>query len=199
LKSAFGPDRGPIGSAAGDVGVETGRIHSMSKRLAAALTLGFAVCASAYAAQSDAANVLEEVQTGIASYYGSRFEGRRTASGDTFRHDALTAAHPTLPFGTVVRVTNLAKGRFVDVRITDRLPSRRAIIDLTRKAAGQLNMLQAGRVKVTVQVLDWGKNHSHALRAAREMPAALLSAAAPEVFSAVAAEVMSAVASEDSR
>lgn len=171
----------------------------MSKRLLAALTLGFAVCTSAQSAQSDAAKVFDEVQTGIASYYSSRFEGRRTANGDTFRQNAYTAAHPSLPFGTLVRVTNLAKGYFVDVRITDRLPSRRAIIDLTRKAAEQLNMLQAGRVQVSVQVLDWGKNHSQALRAAREVPAALPGASAPEVFSAVAAEVMSAVVSEDSR
>ena len=120
----------------------------MSKRLLAALTLEFAVCTSAHSAQSDAAKVFDEVQTGIASYYNSRFEGRRTANGDTFRQNAYTAAHPSLPFGTLVRVTNLAKGHFVDVRITDRLPSRRAIIDLTRKAAGQLNMLQAGRVRV---------------------------------------------------
>ena len=60
-------------------------------------------------------------QTGMASYYSGRFEGSRTASGEVFRNDALTAAHPTYPFGTVVRVTT-ARGDFVDVRITDRLP-----------------------------------------------------------------------------
>jgi rare lipoprotein A len=172
----------------------------MGKTLLAALALGFAVCAPAvHAASPTAGSVLAEAQTGAASYYSNRFEGRRTASGDTFRHDALTAAHPNLPFGTIVRVTNLAKGHFVDVRITDRLPSKRAIIDLTRKAAAQLNMLQAGRVQVSVQVLDWGKNQAQAMRVMRDAPLVLLSAAAPDMFSAVAAEVMSAVASEDSR
>jgi len=109
---------------------------------------------SVHAASPTADSVVGGTETGIASYYSRRFEGRRTASGDTFRHDALTAAHPHLPFGTIVRVTNTAKGHFVDVRITDRLSSRRTIIDLTRKAAAHLNMLQAGRVQVSVQVLE---------------------------------------------
>jgi rare lipoprotein A len=171
----------------------------MGKTLFAALALISAACAPAvHAAPPASDSVVTDGQTGIASYYSRRFEGRRTASGDTFRHDALTAAHPDLPFGTVVRVTNLARGHFVDVRITDRLPSRRAIIDLTQKAAAQLNMLHAGRVKVSVKVLEWGsKRQSQALRVAREVP--VLLTAAPEILSAVAAEVMSAVASEDSR
>jgi rare lipoprotein A len=172
----------------------------MAKSLFAALAAVSALCASTVQAAPPASDsVVDEVQTGIATYYSSRFEGRRTAAGDTFRQDALTAAHPNLPFGTVVRVTNLAKGQFVDVRITDRLPSKRAIIDLTQKAAAQLNMLQAGRMKVSVKVLEWGRGQSQALRLAREMPVLLTTAAAPEMFSAVAAEVMSAVASEDSR
>jgi len=127
----------------------------MAKMFFAALAAVFALWApAAHAAPPAADSAVYGTQTGIASYYSRRFEGRRTASGDTFRHDALTAAHPNLPFGTIVRVTNIAKGHFVDVRITDRLPSRRAIIDLTRKAAAHLNMLQAGRVQVSVQVLE---------------------------------------------
>ena len=104
------------------------------------------------------------VQTGLASYYSHRFEGRRTASGDVFRNDGLTAAHPSLPFGTVVRVTAIARGDFVDVRITDRLPSRHAIIDLTQRAAAQLDMLRAGKARVSIQVLEWGRGAQHALR-----------------------------------
>jgi rare lipoprotein A len=127
----------------------------MAKSLFAALAAVSALCAfPAHAASSGADAVVDEIQTGIASYYSRRFEGRRTASGDTFRHDALTAAHSNLPFGTIVRVTHIAKGHVVDVRITDRLPSRRAIIDLTQKAAAQLNMLRAGRAKVSVKVLE---------------------------------------------
>jgi rare lipoprotein A (peptidoglycan hydrolase) len=79
-------------------------------------------------------------------------------------------------------VTNLAKGHFVDVRITDRLPAKRAIIDLTRKAAAELQMLHAGRVQVSVQVLDWGKNQAaRAMRVVHDAPLGLLSAAAPEI------------------
>ena len=170
----------------------------MAKSLLAVLAVVWCAIPNVYAAPPLPETQANYIQTGMASYYGRRFEGRRTASGDTFRHDALTAAHRSYPFGTVVRVTS-ARGEYVDVRITDRLPSRRAIIDLTHRAAAQLNMLQAGRVKVSVKVLEWGRGHSQAvLRAARETPA-LLGAAATDVFSAVAAEVMSVGASEDSR
>jgi rare lipoprotein A len=91
--------------------------------------------------------------TGVASFYGGRFHGRRTASGARFDANAMTAAHRSLPFGTHVRVTHLGNGRTVDVRITDRGPyvSRR-IIDLSQGAAGVLGMRSQGvaRVKVTV-------------------------------------------------
>ena len=104
-----------------------------------------------------------ETQTGMASYYSGRFEGRRTASGEVFRNDALTAAHATFPFGTLVRVTT-GSGDFVDVRITDRLPARQAIIDLTQRAAAKLDMLRAGKLWVTVHVLEWGRGAQQALR-----------------------------------
>lgn len=129
------------------------------------------------------------VQTGSATYYSKRFEGRRTASGETFRNDALTAAHPSLPFGTTVMVTCLERGRSVVVRITDRLPSKRAIIDLTQKAAAQLDMLSAGRTRVSVQVLEWGKGGAQALKDA--VPAALGAVAATVMPSANAAPAAS--------
>ena len=123
-----------------------------------------------YAASPSHEHHADYVQTGMASYYSHRFEGRRTANGETFRNDALTAAHSTYPFGTLVRVTS-AKGHSVEVRITDRLPSRHAIIDLTQRAAGQLNMLRAGKERVTVTVLEWGRGAQQALRrVARETP-----------------------------
>jgi rare lipoprotein A len=86
-----------------------------------------------------------EVHRGIASWYGPRFHGRRTASGERFDQNALTAAHPWLPFGTRVRVRSLASGRTVDVRINDRGPHvRRRVIDLSRAAAAALGLHEPG-------------------------------------------------------
>jgi rare lipoprotein A len=99
------------------------------------------------------------VQVGMASYYASRFHGRRTANGERYDERALTAAHRTLPFGTVVRVTRLDAGGMpvgppVVVRINDRGPySRARIIDLSLAAARRLQMLRAGVVRVQVEVL----------------------------------------------
>lgn len=81
--------------------------------------------------------------TGIASFYAKKFEGRRCASGEVFRHDSLTAAHKTFAFGTLVKVTNLNNDSTVIVRINDRLPKRsKRSIDLTRRAARQLNFIR---------------------------------------------------------
>lgn len=88
---------------------------------------------------------LREFERGKASWYGSRFNGRRTASGDRYNMHELTAAHKTLPFGTLVRVRSLVNGKEVDVRITDRGPfSRGRVIDLSRAAAEALGMLGLG-------------------------------------------------------
>lgn len=124
----------------------------MAKWLIAACA-AIGMSAPVHASESRMQSFVEDVQTGIASYYSRRFEGRRTANGETFRNEALTAAHASLPFGTHVLVTSLERGRSVVVRITDRLPSKRAIIDLTQEAASQLNMLRAGLARVTVRVL----------------------------------------------
>ncbi len=92
-------------------------------------------------------------EEGIASWYGERFHGRLTASGETFDMQALTAAHPTLPFGTIVRVTNMKNRRTVDVRINDRGPyAKGRIIDLSYAAAKQLEMIDAGAVEVRLEV-----------------------------------------------
>ena len=91
--------------------------------------------------------------SGRASWYGPGFHGRRTANGEVFNQHALTAAHPSLSFGTKVRVTNLNNGRSVIVRINDRGPySGGRVIDLSTAAARSLNMIRSGvtRVKVTV-------------------------------------------------
>ena len=94
-------------------------------------------------------------KTGTASYYGARHHGKRTASGEPFDQHALTAAHPGLPFGTRVLVTNLSNDKSVVVRINDRGPHTRGrLIDLSRKAAQQLDMLRTGTAKVRVQGLS---------------------------------------------
>lgn len=94
-------------------------------------------------------------ETGKASYYGDRHHGQRTASGERFDQNALTAAHRTLPFGTRVRVTNLNNERSVVLRINDRGPFVRGrVIDVSRAAAVRLDMLRAGVVPVRVEALD---------------------------------------------
>ena len=94
-------------------------------------------------------------QTGKASWYGDAHHGRKTASGETFDMNALTAAHRTLPLGTRVLVTNLANGRSVDVRINDRGPvvSDR-IIDLSFAAARALGGVGAGVFRVRIAVVE---------------------------------------------
>jgi len=91
---------------------------------------------------------------GTASYYGKAHHGKRTASGERFNQNALTAAHRTLAFGTRVKVTNLDNGRSVVVRINDRGPfGRGRIIDVSKAAAEQLNMLRSGTAPVRLEGL----------------------------------------------
>jgi len=91
---------------------------------------------------------------GLAAYYSDRLDGRRTASGQVFDQTKLTAAHPTLPFGTMVKVTNTKNGRSVVVRINDRGPTQPGrVIDLSRAAASKLGMLRAGLVPVKLEVV----------------------------------------------
>lgn len=88
--------------------------------------------------------------SGMASWYGGKFHGRKTASGERYNQNALTAAHRTLPFGTKVRVTS-SSGRSVVVRINDRGPFIAGrVIDLSRAAASTLGINGVGRVKLTV-------------------------------------------------
>ena len=100
-----------------------------------------------------AGEAAREFERGGASWYGPGFHGRRTASGERFDMHALTAAHRTLPFGTLVRVHSLVNGREVDVRITDRGPfSRGRVIDVSRAAAEELGMLGMGFKEVVLLV-----------------------------------------------
>ncbi|ART78990.1 septal ring lytic transglycosylase RlpA family protein [Oceanisphaera avium] len=94
------------------------------------------------------------MQQGKASYYGTRHHGRKTASGERFNKNALTAAHRTLPFGSLVRVTNLANQQSIVVRINDRGPyAKGRIIDLSEQAARELNMIRAGVGNVKIEQL----------------------------------------------
>lgn len=96
-----------------------------------------------------------EAQEGLASYYGSRHHGLRTASGERFDQNALTAAHRTLPMGAEVQVTNLRNDRSVVVRINDRGPHARSrVIDLSRAAAQRLGMIDDGTARVRIRRLD---------------------------------------------
>jgi rare lipoprotein A len=105
--------------------------------------------------------VILEVRQGLASYYGPGFEGKTTASGIPFDKTAMVAAHPSYPFGTVVRVTNLVNKRQVVVRVVDRGPAKgpRAegvLIDVSSGAAANLGFVRQGRTRVRLEVLRWG-------------------------------------------
>ena len=96
----------------------------------------------------------QSLGTGIASYYGARFHGRRTANGETFDMHAMTAAHRTLPFGSRVRVTNPSNGASVVVRINDRGPFIGGrTIDLSRAAATEIGLIQRGHGNVELELL----------------------------------------------
>jgi rare lipoprotein A len=99
------------------------------------------------------------LEEGLASWYGGKFQGRLTSSGEVFDTNLLTAAHKTLPFGTLVRVTNLANGRSAVVKINDRGPFVEGrIIDLSRAAAEQIDMVGTGTARVSVEVLSFTSN-----------------------------------------
>ncbi|GAB4240071.1 MAG: hypothetical protein OHK005_01940 [Candidatus Methylacidiphilales bacterium] len=93
-------------------------------------------------------------ERGIASWYGGKFHGRKTASGEVYNKNDLTAAHPSLPFGTVVLVRNLKNGRDVILEVTDRGPFVKGrIIDVSERAARDLDMIGPGIVPCEVFVL----------------------------------------------
>jgi rare lipoprotein A len=101
-----------------------------------------------------------ETQSGLASWYGSEHQGDLTADGETFDMHKFTAAHRHLPFGTIVRVTNRANGRSVEVRINDRGPfdDDDRIIDLSSAAADILQMKRSGIVAVEVEIIRLGSS-----------------------------------------
>jgi rare lipoprotein A len=96
----------------------------------------------------------EEAETGVASWYGEEFQGNTTANGEIYDLNGLTAAHPTLPFGTTVRVTNLSNRKNILLRINDRGPYiGRRLIDVSWAAAKRLGFVQSGTTRVRVEVV----------------------------------------------
>lgn len=107
-------------------------------------------------AHTDPGKGAQTVSKGLASWYGKRFHGRKTASGERFDMNALTAAHRTLPLGSKVRVTNVTNGKSVVVKINDRGPfhdKKRRIIDLSYGAATKLGIVDKGTAPVRVEKL----------------------------------------------
>lgn len=135
----------------------------MMKLRFAGFLVAFAMIVSGCAARSrPPTNTILDVGEGLASYYGPGFNGKTTASGARFDMHAMVAAHRTYPFGTIVRVTNLANDRAVQVRIVDRGPARRpqtagVVIDLSYGAAEALGFIRDGRTRVRLEVLRWGE------------------------------------------
>jgi len=95
------------------------------------------------------------IQEGVASFYGKRFHLRKTSNGEIFHMDSLTAAHKTLPFGTLLKVTRVDTGTSVWVKVNDRLPKySKRIIDLSRAAATKLDMVHDGIALVRLEVVE---------------------------------------------
>jgi rare lipoprotein A len=115
----------------------------------------YAICGVLLVAAAPAL-AAQKPERGVASWYGGEFIGRKTANGEIMQANRLTAAHRTLPFGTVVDVTNKRNGRTVRVRINDRGPvPEDRIIDLSPVAAAQLGMKRRGLAPVEVKPATW--------------------------------------------
>ena len=122
--------------------------------LNSAVAFLFVTCAVLPAACQDK---IGEKKKGRASFYAKKFNGRRTANGERFHNRLLTAAHRTLPFGTLLRVTNKNNNQAVVVRVNDRGPySRNRLIDMSHRAAREIGMVSSGVVPVEIEVLGMG-------------------------------------------
>ena len=110
-------------------------------------------------------------QEGTASFYADKFESRPTASGEKYKHSKLTAAHKTLPFGTIVKVTNRGNQKTVEVKINDRGPYvANRIIDLSKSAAEQLGFINQGLAEVRISILNPGDGKGNQYRTSPGVP-----------------------------
>ncbi|GAA0865473.1 hypothetical protein GCM10009115_24160 [Sphingopyxis soli] len=131
-------------------------------RVFSALLMPMLLTVSAAAQDFEASDVaaiaapdFTEIDGGMASYYGDELAGNRTASGERFDPDQMTGAHRSLPFGSMVRVTNVANGDSVVVRINDRGPfSRGRVIDISHAAAREIGMHRSGTARVRLALLN---------------------------------------------
>ena len=111
-----------------------------------------------YSSQSNS-KIRNDVITGISSWYGPNFHGKLTANGEIFDQYGVTAAHKTLPLGTVVRVTNLDNDKSIILRINDRGPYvGDRVLDCSYGAAKRLDFVQQGTTSVRIKVIKWGDN-----------------------------------------
>jgi rare lipoprotein A len=141
-----------LSAPAGAVDAVSPRMQSLEEAVAAASD---PVPAPSLEAKAEAVRqAFEAIGEGQASYYGRELAGNRTSSGERFNPMALTAAHRTLPLGSLVRVTNLANGRSVIVRVNDRGPFVRSrLIDVSLGAAREIGMVAQGRAQVRLEVV----------------------------------------------
>lgn len=143
-----------VGAVAGPVAAQSPAASAADASAAAASAPAATVPPATPAAAPSAPPAAADNMSGVAAWYGSKFAGRRTASGQRFNPAALTAAHPTLPFGTRVKVTNQKNQRSVVVTINDRGPtSPGRIIDVSLAAAKRLGFVRAGLTEVTLEVV----------------------------------------------
>ena len=126
----------------------------MTRALLAGAALVAAGCASSYKFPPVETPAAGAAVSGIASWYGPGYHGKKTASGERFDQDALTAAHPSWAFGTKVKVTLLSNGKSVVVRVNDRFPAHKGrLIDLSRGAARAIGLIGPGTGRVRLEVV----------------------------------------------
>lgn len=150
-----------------------GHIPGNNRRLFWAISLSLGMLLSACSWVPKGASQLDVgiEDRGVASWYGKSFHGKQAANGELFDMEALTAAHRTLPLGSVVRVVNLANGKYLHVRITDRGPYvNNRILDLSRGAAIRLGMMEGGLSHVRIQLV--GHRRTEALLSSEAMKTA---------------------------
>jgi rare lipoprotein A len=150
----------PFTALSNHEGGETQRMHIYirQRRLSLcgplAIALSFSLGACSWITKGDAQLDVGIKDRGVASWYGEQFHGRQAANGEIFNMEALTAAHRTMPLGSVVRVINVTNGKHLYVRITDRGPYEKGrILDLSRGAAAQLGMEHGGLTHVQIEIV----------------------------------------------
>ena len=146
------------------------RTQGSSRQLVGSLVLSLGILLSACSWVPKGAPQLDVgiEDRGVASWYGGSFHGKQAANGELFDMEGLTAAHRTLPLGSVIRVVNLANGKFLHVRITDRGPYvNNRILDLSRGAAARLGMVEGGLSHVRIQLV--GESQPGALLSSETM------------------------------